>query len=184
MTDLTEEQFFELFNTFDHTAFRLEVRESYAGVDDVAFRQFQSGTLPNLDSYESWLQNIREQTARGKQIRRVRIVSEPWSDYTRFGLWACRHTVDAGEDIRYMNRERASSLELPGYDYWLFDSRLPVIIHFDEESNAMLRWEVISGPMSVVQHNYWRDVAWHHAIPRDEYIEQAGQLVIHPSTGT
>ena len=74
MTYLSEEQFFELFHTFDHTAFRLEVRESYVGVDAVAYRQFLSGDLPSLDSYESWMQNVREQTASGKRIERARVV--------------------------------------------------------------------------------------------------------------
>jgi Family of unknown function (DUF6879) len=50
VTYLSEEQFFELFHTFNHTAFRLEVRESYVGVDEAAYRQFLSGDLPTLDS--------------------------------------------------------------------------------------------------------------------------------------
>ena len=181
VTYLSEEQFFELFHTFDHTAFRLEVRESYVGVDKAAYRQFLSGDLPSLDSYESWMQNVREQTASGKRIERARVVSEPWSDYTRFGLWACRTTVDAGEDIRYLARVRALPLRLPDYDYWLFDSRLLVLIHFDDETNEILRWEVVRDPAAVVQHSYWRDAAWHYAAPRDEYIEQVGDLVVQPS---
>jgi hypothetical protein len=180
VTYLTEEQFFELFHTFDHTAFRLEVRESYAGVDESAFRQFLSGELASLDSYESWMQNVREQTASGKRIERVRVVSEPWSDYTRFGLWACRTTIDAGEDIRYLARSRALPLGLPAYDYWLFDSQQLVLIHFDDKTNEILRLEVVSDPAAVVRHNHWRDAAWLHALPRDEYIGRVGDLVLEP----
>lgn len=184
MTYMTEEQFFELFHVFEHTAYRLEVRESYAGVDDMAFREFQSGALPSLSSYEPWMRDIREQTASGKRVERVRVVSEPWSDYTRFGLWAARFTVDAGEDIRYLNRELANPLRLPDYDYWLFDSRLPVVIRFDDETNDMISWETISDPAAVVQHNYWRDAARHYAAPRAEYIAQAGRFVLQPPAGT
>lgn len=183
MAELTEGQFFELFETFEHTAFRLEVRESYAGVDDAAFREFQAGMLPNLDSYESWMQNIRDQRARGKRVERVRVVSKPWSDYTRFGLWACQSTIGAGEDIRYLERDQANSLGLPDHDYWLFDSRTAVVIHFDDRTNAMLRWELAPDPARVVQYNYRRDAAWHYAVPRDDYVARAGQVAVEPPAG-
>lgn len=184
VANLSEGQFFELFETFEHTAFRLEVRESYAGVDDAAFREFQAGVLPSLGSYESWMQNIRDQRACGKRVERVRVVSEPWSDYTRFGLWACQSTISAGEDIRYLERGRANSLGLPRHDYWLFDSRTAVVMRFDDDTNAMLGWELAPDPAAVVRYNYWRDVAWHHAVPRDDYVARAGQVAVEPSAGT
>jgi hypothetical protein len=183
VTELTDGQLSRLFETFEHTAFRLEVRESYAGVDDVAFREFRSGRRPSLAAYQPWMENIRAQTASGKRVERVRVVSQPWSDYTRFGLWACRSTVDAGEDIRYLERGRAGALGLPGHDYWLFDSRMVVIIRFDDASDAIIQWEQITDPAAVVEHNYWRDAAWHHATPRDEYLEQAGQGAVEPPAG-
>jgi Family of unknown function (DUF6879) len=109
------------------------------------------------------------------------VVSEPWSDYSRYALWECLENIEAGEDIRYLSRQRAEVIglpaKLPGYDYWLFDSRLLIRMHFDDATNDTLRDEIVDDPATIVQHNYWRDAAWHHALPRDEYVREAGEPV-------
>lgn len=185
--DITWPEFDQLFTTFEHTAFRLEPRESYAGVTygDDAFSRWLSGEWAGPDSDWSWTRTVRAATATGKRIARVRVVSEPWSDYTKFGMYAARGNIEAGEDIRYLSRLRAAGLglpvELPGHDYWLFDSRFIVVLHFNDETNDIVRIEVLDDPALVVQHNTWRDAAWHHAAPMDEYIRQVGAPVEPPS---
>ena len=73
---------------------------------------------------------------------------------------------------------------MPGYDYWLFDSRFIVVLHFDDETNDITHREVQDDPATVVQHNAWRDAARHHAVPMDEYIRRVGAPVEPPSTTT
>jgi hypothetical protein len=34
---------------------------------------------------------------------------------------------------------------------------------------------------TVVQHGFWRDVAWHFAIPYAEYVKAASGAVQHPT---
>ncbi len=111
---------------------------------------------------------IREATAEGRRFTRVRVVSVPLSDYSRFGLWAAQFTSDAGEDIRYLARGKAEKAELPNHDYWLFDSRKLVRMHFGEEDRFQ-GGEIIDDAAEVVKHNYWRDVAQHHAVRRDHF---------------
>ena len=38
------------------------------------------------------------------------------------------------------------------------------------EDDRFLGAEVVEEPAVIVQHNYWRDVARHHAITRDEFV--------------
>lgn len=115
---------------------------------------------------------IREATKDGRRFGRVRVVSLPLTDYSRFGVWCAQFTNGAGEDIRYVTREVAEAAGLPNYDYWLFDSRKLVRMHFDDD-DRFLGGELIGEPAEVVQHNYWRDAAWHHAVRRDDFaIEQ------------
>lgn len=38
----------------------------------------------------------------------------------------------SGEDIRYLERGKAHGLNLPGYNFWLFDSRLLARLQFGE----------------------------------------------------
>ncbi len=183
MTDLNYDEFFDMFRKFEHTVFQFETRDSYAGVAAEQFSQFLAGNLTKVwDADTSWLQNVRAQTEEGMRYARVRVVSEPWSDYTRFALWECKTTIEAGEDIRYLSRGRAVALGLPQHDFRLFDSRSLVIMNYEDRTNDILRRELVSDLATVIQHNYWRDAAWHYAVPRDEYVEQVGELVVQPPT--
>jgi hypothetical protein len=104
----------------------------------------------------------------------VRVVSFPLSDYSRFSMWVSGFTREAGDDIRYLTRDQASAAELPGYDYWLFDSRKLVKMHFGDD-DRFVGAEVIEDPAAIVQHNYWRDAARHRALNRDEFVAKHEQ---------
>lgn len=114
---------------------------------------------------------VRDATAGGKRFARVRVVSVPLTDYSRFGVWCAQFTNGAGEDIRYLERDRAGAAGAPEHDYWLFDSRTLVRMDFDDR-DAFLGVELVEEPAVIVRHNYWRDAAWHHAVKRDDFAEQ------------
>lgn len=120
---------------------------------------------------QEWLDLVREASATGRRFTRVRVVTVPLTDYSRFGVWCAQFTSGAGEDIRYLAREQADATGLPEHDYWLFDSKTLVRMNFDD-SDAFLGSELIDDPAVVVQHNCWRDAAWHHAIRRDDFVSQ------------
>lgn len=120
---------------------------------------------------QNWLESLRAHTAEGRRFARVRVVSLPLNDYSRFGVWCAQFTNSAGEDIRYLTRDQAQAQGLPAHDYWLFDSRVLVQMHFDDE-DRFLGGEVIDDPAVIVQHNYWRDAAWHKAVRRDDFAKQ------------
>lgn len=150
------------------------MRERYNAPREVeSLQKFLAGTPDNLEFAESWVTSIREATSAGRRFARVRVVSVPLSDYSRYGLWAARFTTDAGEDIRYMEREHAEAIGLPNHDYWLFDSRKLVRMHFGDD-DRFLGGEIIDEPADIVMHNYWRDAAWHHAERRDDFGTKHG----------
>jgi hypothetical protein len=120
---------------------------------------------------QSWLDMLREATAVGRRFARVRLVSLPLTDYSLFGVWCARFTNGAGEDIRYLERDRADAAGLPDHDYWLFDSHKLVRMHFDN-ADRFLGGEIIEDPAEIVRHNYWRDAAWHHAVRRDDFATE------------
>ncbi|WP_373466070.1 DUF6879 family protein [Streptomyces sp. V3I8] len=163
-------EFSKLFRTFEHTAFRLETRDHYKSDNEsAALRQFVAGEPVDLDWFQNWLTMIRQTTAEGRRFMRVRVVTMPLTDYSRFGVFCSEHTNAAGEDIRYLRRDDAA--DLPDYDYWLFDSRKLVRMHFDDDEN-FLGGELIEDPALVVAHNYWRDAAWHLATRRDDFASE------------
>jgi hypothetical protein len=116
-------EFRQLFRTFEHTAFRLEARDTYdVTYENESLRRFLAGEPDYLPSMQSWLDMLREATAQGRRFARVRVVSMPLTDYSRFGVWCAQFTNAAGEDIRYLQRDQAEAENLPRHDYWLFDS--------------------------------------------------------------
>lgn len=119
--------------------------------------------------FQDWLTMIRKATAQGLRFSRVRVVSTPLTEYSRFGIFCSEYTNAAGEDIRYLWRDDAA--RLPDYDYWLFDSRELVRMHFDDDEN-FLGGEGIEDPAVILEHNYWRDVARHHALRRDDFAAE------------
>lgn len=174
MNLVTGEEFARLFEDFEHAAFRLEVRDRYNMPDESrGFELFLRG-LPDPEEDElmgPWCDMVRRATADGKRFERVRVVTEPHSDYIRFEIAGTHLNVAAGEDIRYVPRGRTARLDLPEHDYWMFDSRVVALMHFDAD-DRLLGAELITDPELVVRHCYWRDVAWHHATPHDEYVER------------
>lgn len=148
----------------------MEVRDHYAAsYEGESLRRFLAGEPDDLPWMQSWLVMLREAVAAGRRFGRVRVVTLPLTDYSRFGVWCASFTNDAGEDIRYLPREAAG--ELPDHDYWLFDSRTLVRMHFDTDGGFQ-GGELVEDATAIVLHNYWRDAAWHGAVRRDDFAAQ------------
>jgi hypothetical protein len=153
---------------YKHTAFRLETRERYNEAEEVEpLRRFLAGQ-PDYTWNEEWAAMMRQRTARGERMSRIRIVAEPHSEYTRFGIDLARVNVAAGEDIRYLPRGQAAHLDLPGYDFWLIDSRTVGILRFGED-DLLLGAAIMDDPAVVDCHCHWRDMAREAAVPLAEY---------------
>jgi hypothetical protein len=129
---------------------------------------------PDASYHENWLNMVRAATAEGRLFSRVRVVSLPLTDYIRFAMWVAGHTREAGDDIRYLPRDQAEVAGLPSHDFWLFDSRKLVMMHFDDD-NRFVRAEVVEDPSVIVEHNYWRDAARHHAMNPNEFVARYEQ---------
>ena len=150
----------------------MEARDTYdVTYENESLRKFLVNEPDDLAWIQSWLTMIREAVAERRRFARVRVVSMPLTDYSRFGVWCTQFNESAGEDIRYLTRDGAEAAGLPNHDYWLFDSRKLVRMHFND-TNVFLGGEIIEEPAEIVTHNYWRDAAWHHAVRRDDFAAE------------
>jgi hypothetical protein len=167
------DEFELLFTTFRRTAFRFEVRERYnVPLEEQPLRRFLAGEPADLEWLAGWHADVAAATAAGRQYRRVRAVSVPFSEYTRFGLAMAESNIAAGEDIRYMDRRQYERLGLPGHDAWLFDGARLAVLEFDAD-DRMLGVDIVTDPIEVSRHRAWRDLAWRHAVPREEFVNQS-----------
>jgi hypothetical protein len=106
--------------------------------------------------------------ATGVQVRRVRIVSEPVSDYIRFEHAGARPTIESGEDLRWLPRRLAYGLVVPVNDFWLLDGHRVVFNNFD--GNGRPLGQVMTDDPAIAElcrESF--DAAWKIAIPHDEF---------------
>ncbi len=173
-------EFEDLFRTFHHSAYRLETLQHYAVPyeDDLLHRFLAGGALPaSFDvKYQWWRELVAESVAAGKRVHRVHVVTEPFSDYMAFELaWAYSGNSKAGEEIRILPVAEGDGWpdELPGAgrDYWLFDSRILAVMHYDP-AGGFVGVDLEEDPVQVVQANGWRDAAVHASMPYKDYMKR------------
>jgi hypothetical protein len=167
---LTERELGELLWSFQHTAFRFEMRDRYnSEVGREAFRRFLADEPDDFLWHHEWLDKLRRDHQQGKRWQRVRIVTVPVSDWTRYGIRVGRLNVQAGEDIRYLRRSAAEALGLQPYDAWLLDDEQLVRLHFDDQDDTFVGAELITDAAIIEQHREWQHLAWQHAQPLDVF---------------
>lgn len=154
-------------------AVHLEMRDSYAvDYEEGPFADWRAGFRHNVADRESWwrpwLDLIQDTVARGAEVRRARIVSEPVSEYTRFLYDNTFTNVAAGELVRWLPRRRASDIALPGNDFWLFDDEFVHWNHFAGDGS----WtgeEITNDPASAKLCTEAFEAVWSRGIAHNEY---------------
>jgi hypothetical protein len=172
---LTLDRFDAIFRTVRRSAFRLETRDRYnIPSERERIRLFLAGA-PDEDhllGVREWGKMTRAAAAEGRPFRRVRVVTVPLGDYSRYALWSSQGNLRAGEEIRYLDRDKAGALTLPvrpPHDAWLLDDDRVAFLHFDDE-DRLLGAELIDDPSIVAKHQRWRDIAWKASLGRDEFL--------------
>ena len=167
--------FAELLAATKRSAVHLEMRETY-GPHDPEFLAWKRGEPVGPGSaaggkgWDSWNDWIGDAVKRGVTVRRVRVVSEPLSDYVAFEHAVAYANIDAGEDVRWLSRRQAYDLLLPGADLWMFDQRL-VRYNFNAGDGTDLGevYEFVSDPRKVAQVVAAVEMLWERAIPHANY---------------
>jgi hypothetical protein len=178
---LTGERFRDLFTSFERTAEKLESRDRYSSpLEDRSVRQFLAGEPVDLGWLDGWFAIVRAATTRGKRFARVRVVSEPLSDYKRFELMVCPRTVSAGEEIHYLPRAQADDLGIPPRDFWIFDNERVALLHFSSE-DVFLGAELLGGERTVSPYRRWLGLAREPAVPFTTYVRQRPEAAGQPT---
>lgn len=152
-----------LFREFERSAFRLEVRQTYTiPSEQERVKSFLAGD-PKPDRSTWWHDNVLEQVAAGKTIRRAKVVRRPLTDYTRFLFsWGIPDNIRAGEDYRIVDQDDVIR-DLPSDDFWLFDDKAVVRLVFEEDGTLADRQLIEDEDLS--QYLRWRELAWDNGVP-------------------
>ncbi|MGW4032805.1 DUF6879 family protein [Streptomyces sp. NPDC004838] len=168
--NISPDEFEKLFSDFQREAFRLETLNDYSGSSDAEMiRAFLAGE-PQPDDYnQEWVDEVRGNTAAGKRMYRVHILSRPLTDYLRFELgWGYGKNVTAGEEFFILDTtDQPNPLEgVP--DFWIFDESSVVSMTYGA-GGEFLGARSHSDASEWIEH---RDIALGRAVPFTEWWER------------
>lgn len=173
---MTGEEFAALFDTFRHTAFRLECLQTYDVSQEIeAVRAFREGRPRPERSVRtsSWLRRVAVSTAQGKQWSRVRVVAYPLTEYTRYELVGYVESQAAGETILLVDHDQVGDL---GRDFWLFDAGTPearaVLMRYTVDGKIE-GFDLVTDPTETERLHDIQRTAEAHAVPLNAFLAEA-----------
>lgn len=166
---MPEPSFAELLASCTRTALKLEFRDQYMA-DDPGYIAWQAGDIDQaVREYAGWTETARSATARGVEMKRVRVIGEPVSDYIAFEhAVTARANVAAGEQIRWVPRPRVSAVALPGNDVWIIDEATLQFIFFAGDGRFVGN-EVSTDPDVVKLCLQAFEASWDRGVDHDDY---------------
>lgn len=171
MLYLHDDEFNQLFRDVRERAFHLETQDAYNTPEEAEpLRRWLAGEPDGgAEWYSEWDDLMTQTTQRGVAVQRVRIVTVPNSDYTRWLCATSDSNIAAGEDIRWLPRHLVSTDEYTVDDWWLWDDDILGFTVF-EPSGRFAGAAVTTDTVLVERCRTVRDRLWPKAIPHAEYI--------------
>ncbi|MEI8406423.1 MULTISPECIES: DUF6879 family protein [unclassified Kribbella] len=160
---------FQLFRSAQRSALHLETRDLYEP-NDADWNEWKAGNhFDPAVRWQTFHNLVRDTTGRGVEIRRARIVSEPISEYVQFEYDVTEpHNIAAGEQVRWLPRQRTAGLLVPPNDFWLFDEQV-VLWNFCDGNGTWVGEERTGDPDLAKLCLAAFDAVWDRAIPHKEY---------------
>jgi Family of unknown function (DUF6879) len=162
-----------LLANFEREALHLELRDVYA-IDDEGERlaRFLERGYRDHDAEaeerQSWMTLVRDATLAGKMFKRVRVISEPVTDYIRYEWAGTGANIDAGEEAKWLPRRMTSTIPLPGNDFWIFDESIVIFTVFTGKGDVFERQLTTDSAVVQLCRSAFEST-WTIAIPHSEY---------------
>jgi hypothetical protein len=172
---VTPDDFNDLFDAFQFSAFRMETRQEYTIEEDrEAIAGWREGRARPAYSVRTspWAARLATSSIAGKLWQRVRVVEMPLSDYVRWETAAYVESSVLGEEIRVLVRTPQKFAELID-DFWIFDagesSAKVVAVRYDDAGRPAGN-ELITDPDAAAAYTDLARRAWNAATPLNEFL--------------
>ena len=158
----------DLLPTAQRAALHLEMRDTYAGSSPTFAAWLAGEPLDRTEPDRQWHARITPLAARGIDVHRARIISEPVSDFIRYEHEVTPDAnIAAGEKVRWVPRGRVSDLALPGNDFWLIDDTV-LFLHFSGDGRRV-DTELVTEPAVWTLCATAFETAWQRGIDHADY---------------
>jgi hypothetical protein len=151
---------------------KVELLDYYAA-DVELFLAWKAGNEAAVAaSYERLREATKASAQAGYTFRRVRVISEPLSEYQQMALEWSGAAVEAGEGLRWLPRRLVSTVPLPGNDCFVLDGE--TVMFNVHGGDGLISENQVSRDLDVVK--FCRDAienAWQMAFPHGEYQPRA-----------
>nr|WP_157573847.1 DUF6879 family protein [Nocardia jejuensis] len=117
--------------------------------------------------FSDWAELVSDLGRHEVTVSRVRVITEPHTDYHRWLLSLAALNAEAGEAIRYLPRHLAG--DVPSDDFWLLDDRRVAFTLSDRDGRSVGGVAVTMDTRIVDYCRGVRDHLWPQAIPLLEY---------------
>ncbi|XVQ12175.1 DUF6879 family protein [Spirillospora sp. CA-255316] len=162
-----EPTFEELLAGTERSVVHLEARDTYDPTDPAFMKWLEDGDTTY--QWDGWIDLVGGAVARGVRFRRLRIVSEPVSDYIRWEHAISYGNLKAGEELRWLPRHLAYDLPHPVADFFMYDQRLIAYNFTAGDGTDTGRMEYVADPRKVLPIVGMFEMLWERGIPHDDY---------------
>ena len=151
----------DAFDAFGKDASRIEVLPAFNMPEELeAFQASIAGQQPDLSFLSGWHDHLRGATQAGKTHRRLRVVSDPPTDYELFELkWGYPSNAVHGEQIRVTSR---NDVRADLRDIWIFDGGDAAFEVLYDDSGSFLGSRELSTD-ETREITSWFDATWSSA---------------------
>ena len=172
----------ECFDSFRHSAFRLETLPAYAVSGEAerikAWREGRARPERSVRT-SGYLREVAANVLDGRERMRVRIVDHPLSEYCAYQMSAYIESAAAGEQIRIVVRDGGSEQARQDLrivsDFWFFDQgtehECAVLLDYDAKG-APTGAHLAAGPDLALCRRLWA-TAYKHSVHINEYLATA-----------
>jgi hypothetical protein len=172
---LSRDAFSRLFASFSASAFRLETLPEYR-VDSEAdeFALYLQGKPLPPDGNEAWCQIVAAAVRAGKRMQRVHVVPRRLTPYLRYEIeWGYLYSAEAGEEILLLPHDAPGEVfgAWPLHDFWIFDDRLFVRMHYDEAGRFRFA-ALVEAPEEIESYRRAQAAAVVRATPLQLYLAE------------
>jgi hypothetical protein len=155
----------DAFDTFTRDATRIEVLPSFRIEEEAAaLVTAREGRRPDLGFLREWHEYLDEVRASGRTSRRLRLISDPITEYERFEVrWGYTSNAEHGEEIRLLSRSATPDVE----DYWIFDNEMVFEMLYSPDGSFIGSQAVDADKAKSIV--IWLAATWPSATPLTDY---------------